>query len=183
MLFYQRQTLWLGCTESSGDGTSPAASSLFLRGLRPFLSTTLTPGQKPAPQHHMGGGAEAPRAPPRWRRGLREPRPRGGDATASRGTERPLGGAAEPRGAGCGNGMRDEGNETGERDAGGRVVAAEPGDVPGCQAASGDGTADRGDPAAPSAGGWPREAAEAALCSSEPAAAPVWARSCPASVG
>lgn len=44
----------------------------------------------------------------------------------------------------------------GERGVGGGVVAAEPGDVPGWQAASGDGAADRGDPAAPSAGGWPR---------------------------
>lgn len=70
-------------------------------------------------QHRKPGAKAAPRTSPRWRRGLREPRPRGGEAAGSRGTERPLGGAAESRRAGCGNGLRDE-NGIGGTGYGGR---------------------------------------------------------------
>lgn len=127
---------------------------------------------------------------PRWRRGLREPRPRGREALPPAGPSGRWAALPSPaaRGAGTGCGMRRAGygvRRTGYKgqDTGGRVVAAKPSDVPGWQAARGDGATDRGGPAAPGAGGWPREAAEAALCSSEPAAAPLWARSRPASDG
>lgn len=68
-------------------------------------------------QHRKVRAKASPTAPPRWRRGLREPRPRDGEAAGSRGTEPPLGGAAESRRAGCGNGVRVE-NGIGGRDRG-----------------------------------------------------------------